>query len=74
MAKFQYTGKQGARLTYDIEVNEIGNFAISRNGQMLRRGHEPLVVLGFLRPGPEREREVLEAARATIELTGMKEG
>lgn len=74
MATVQYTRKQGAKLTYDITANEFGQWEVRLDGKVMRRGHEPLVTLRILQPGPEREREAVEAARATIELLmGMSE-
>lgn len=74
MAKVQYTRKQGAGLTYDIEADQYGRYTISLGGKVLKRGSEPLVTLRMLRPSPEREAEALDAACGAIDLLmGMTE-
>jgi hypothetical protein len=74
MVQVKHTRRTGAKLTYDITANEYGQWEVRLGDKVMRRGNEPLVTLGFLKPGPEREREAVDAARGTIELLmGMSE-
>lgn len=73
-AKLRYRREGGKRLTYDIEVDQHGNFVISLDGKVLKQGTDILVRRGLRRPGLKVQANMIEYAKATVAyLQGMKE-
>jgi hypothetical protein len=69
-----YTRPTGKRLTYQIDADERGRYAISVGGTVVKRGMDPLVERRLRPPGDDvLESTIAHSQVAIMYLIGMKE-
>ncbi|HSV34805.1 MAG TPA: hypothetical protein VLI46_04570 [Ramlibacter sp.] len=72
---FTYTRQKGANLSYDIEVDKHGNYAIKLNGKVLKRVTALSNYIGKPRWGSKKlEADAAEDAKNAIEAFRTDEG